>query len=106
MPHDSGIHVVVLDESPPLAAAFGGAFARAGYRVSALADCEVGPAEVLRRRPDLLVLDVQGGFGRGMGLLRDLRAHPAGRDVPVLVSPTITPNARRAHAADLQALGA
>jgi DNA-binding NarL/FixJ family response regulator len=106
MPHDSGIHVVVLDESPVLATALGGAFARAGYRASAPAAIEVGPAELLRLRPDLLVLDVQGGFGRGMGLLRELRAHPAGRDVPVLASPTITPNARRVYAADLQALHA
>jgi DNA-binding response OmpR family regulator len=108
MQHGTGIHVVVLDESPALVTAFGGAFARAGYRVSALADCaEAEPADVLRLRPDLIVLDVQCGFGsRGMGLLRELRAHPAGRDVPVIASPTITPNARRAYAAELRALRA
>jgi DNA-binding response OmpR family regulator len=107
-PTRSGIHVVVLDESPALAAAFASEFARAGYRVSVLTDCDqVEPTDLVRLRPDLIVLDVACGFGhRGMGLLRGLRACPAGRNVPVIASPTITLYDRQARAAELRALGA
>jgi CheY-like chemotaxis protein len=98
-PTRSGIHVVVLDESPALAAAFASEFARAGYRVSVLTDCDqVDPTDLVRLRPDLIVLDVACGVGRGMGLLRDLRALPAGRTVPVIASPTITLYDRRGRA--------
>ncbi len=57
--------------------------------------------------PDLVVLDLQCGAGlRGMHLLRDLRADPAGRDLPVIASPTIAWFDQRAFAAELLALRA
>src|SRR5436190_20673331 len=84
-------HVVILDESPVLATAFGRVFVDADYRVTALADCAITPAEVLALRPHLIVVDLQCGYSRrGLDLVRGLRAKPTGRDVPVIASPTLT----------------
>ncbi|HEY7032829.1 MAG TPA: hypothetical protein VH482_15910 [Thermomicrobiales bacterium] len=107
MPVPQAPHVVVLDGSPVLAEAYGNLFASADYRVSTLTDCAVEPAEVLRMIPDLLVLDLRCGPGlAGLDFLRRLRADPAGRDVPVIASPTIAPVDQQAHAAELHDLDA
>jgi DNA-binding response OmpR family regulator len=82
-------HVVILEDSLGLATAFGRVFTGADYRVSTLIDCAVAPAKVLAMLPDLVLLDLQGGDGlRGMRFLRDLRADPAGQDLPVIAAPT------------------
>ena len=55
---DSRDQVVVFEVSPAHATAFGGAFPRAGYRVSALAACAIDLARLLRLSPDPILLDV------------------------------------------------
>jgi DNA-binding response OmpR family regulator len=100
-------HVVVLDGSPVVAEAYGNFFASADFRVTTLTDCTIDPAAVLRLVPDLLVLDLRCGPGLGgLGFLRRLRADVAGRDVPVIASPTIALIDQQAHAAELRALDA
>ncbi|MFL5759068.1 MAG: hypothetical protein ACJ789_04975 [Thermomicrobiales bacterium] len=99
-------HVVILEGSRALANAFAARFAREGLQVTVLTDCGITPAELLRMHPDLVVLDIHCGPGvRGMTLLRLLRADPAGRMMPVLASPTITPIDLRRHGADLRSFG-
>jgi CheY-like chemotaxis protein len=100
-------HVVVLDGEPAVARAFGNLFAEVGYRVTPVTDCAVDPADVLALEPDVIVLDVQCDRGlRGLHLLRRLRGDPAGRDVPVVASPTSLRIDLKSHAAELRALGA
>jgi CheY-like chemotaxis protein len=100
-------HVVVLDGSPSQAELYRGHLAFEGYRITTLPGHDAVPADVLRRAPDLIVLDLQSGGGqRGLAFLRGLRRDPAGRDVPVLVS---TPGAlidTARYGAELDALGA
>lgn len=100
-------HVVVLEDSPALAQSLGAVFTEAHYRVTALTDCAVDPADLLVLAPDLILLDLQGGYGwQGLDLLRRLRADPAGRDVPVIASPKISWFASRVRIPELDALGA
>jgi DNA-binding response OmpR family regulator len=99
-------HVVVLEGEPAAAHAFGALFAEAGYRASVLTDCAGAADALLALRPDLIVLDLHCDDGRcGLDVLRRLRKDPAGRDVPVLASPTIGRRDLGPHRAELGALG-
>ena len=58
---------------------------RAGYRVAAADDGEAGLQRLFDSRPDVLVLDLMLPGRSGMEVLREVRAEPATRDLPVLV---------------------
>jgi DNA-binding response OmpR family regulator len=58
---------------------------RAGFRVTAAADGEAGLERLFASRPDALVLDLMLPERNGLEILRELRAEPATRDLPVLV---------------------
>jgi DNA-binding response OmpR family regulator len=100
-------HVVIIDGSSVYAELYSGHLAFEGYRITKLPDFDVSPADVLRRAPDLIVLDLFSGNGQlGLDFLHRLRREPAGRTVPVLVS---TPGAlidTMRYGAELAALGA
>jgi signal transduction histidine kinase len=55
------------------------------YEVEAVTDGEAALAAVRRRLPDLVLTDVMMPRLDGFGLLRELRADPDTRDVPVIV---------------------
>ena len=58
---------------------------KAGYRVAAAADGEVGLKQLFASRPDALVLDLMLPGASGLEILRELRAEPLTHDLPVLV---------------------
>jgi two-component system alkaline phosphatase synthesis response regulator PhoP len=58
---------------------------RAGYRVAAADDGEVGLRRLFDSRPDVLVLDLMLPGRSGMEVLREVRGEPATQDLPVLV---------------------
>ena len=58
---------------------------RAGYRVAAVADGEQGLERLFASRPDALVLDLMLPGRNGLEILREVRAEPATRDLPVIV---------------------
>jgi DNA-binding response OmpR family regulator len=58
---------------------------RAGFRVAAAADGEEGLERVFGARPDAVVLDLMLPGRTGLEVLRELRAEPMTRDVPVIV---------------------
>ena len=58
---------------------------KAGYRVAAAADGEVGLQQVFASRPDALVLDLMLPGASGLEILRELRGEPTTHDLPVLV---------------------
>jgi hypothetical protein len=102
-------HVVILEESPVLATAFGRVFADADDRVTALADRAITPAEVLALLPNLVVVDLQCGYGRrGLDLVWSPRetnwggqAHHRVADAVVVQSARV--HGRRARAPDRRA---
>ena len=65
---------------------------RAGYRVvEAVAIREI-TEQIVLEEPTVIILDcLLGGAGRGLDLLRELRAMPRTRDIPVVVT-TGVPN--------------
>ena len=58
---------------------------RAGFRVAVAADGEEGLERVFASRPDAVVLDLMLPGRTGLEVLRELRAEPMTRDVPVIV---------------------
>jgi DNA-binding response OmpR family regulator len=58
---------------------------RAGFRVAAAADGEEGLERIFASRPAALVLDLMLPGRSGLEVLREVRAEPATRDLPVLV---------------------
>src|SRR5512143_2774716 len=58
---------------------------RAGFRVAAAEDGESGLERVFAARPDAVVLDLMLPGRTGLEVLRELRAEPATRDLPVIV---------------------
>ncbi len=58
---------------------------RAGFRVAAAADGEEGLQRVFGSRPDAVVLDLMLPGRTGLEVLRELRAEPMTRDLPVIV---------------------
>ena len=58
---------------------------REGYRVAAAGDGEEGLERLFASRPDLLVLDLMLPRRNGLEILREVRAEPATRDLPVIV---------------------
>ena len=58
---------------------------RAGFRVATAGDGEAGLTRLFAARPDAVVLDLMLPGRSGLEVLRELRAEPATRDLPVLV---------------------
>ncbi len=70
------------------------------YRVEAVADGEAALAAARARKPDLVLADVMMPGLDGFGLIRELRADPALRTIPVIVL-----SARAGEEARLEGLG-
>ena len=58
---------------------------RAGFRVAVAADGEEGLERIFGSRPDAVVLDLMLPGRTGLEVLRELRAEPMTRDLPVIV---------------------
>jgi DNA-binding response OmpR family regulator len=58
---------------------------RSGYHVATAGDGEQGLQRLFESRPDALVLDLMLPGRSGMEVLREVRAEPATRELPVLV---------------------
>ena len=58
---------------------------REGFRVASADDGEKGLTQLFASRPDLLVLDLMLPSRNGLEILREVRAEPLTRDLPVLV---------------------
>ena len=58
---------------------------REGFRVVAAADGEEGLRRLVASRPDVVVLDLMLPGRNGLEIMREVRATPATRDLPILV---------------------
>lgn len=78
--HDADI--LLVDDNPDLLALVTDNLHTAGYKtVRMAANCAAAKAEFARRRPELMILDINLPDGDGFALFRDLRAQA---DVPAL----------------------
>jgi len=69
------VHVLVVDDDEPIAAALRRTLQYEGYRVSVAADGLAALAAVAADRPDLVVLDRMLGGMDGVSVCRRLRAN-------------------------------
>jgi CheY-like chemotaxis protein len=77
--------ILVVDDDPDMLDLVGAVLARDGYQLLTAEDGQQALEAVERRRPDLVILDVMMPRMNGYQVLKQLRANPEFRDVPVLM---------------------
>ncbi len=80
-----GKRVLLIEDEPNIIQAIGFILSRDGWTVDTHADGQTAMAEVHRRGPDLIILDVMLPNRSGFDILQDLRADPGTKDTPVLM---------------------
>lgn len=76
--------ILLVDDNPDLLALVADNLHTAGYKtVRTTSSCADAKTAFARRRPELMILDINLPDGDGFGLFRDLHA---GSDVPALFS--------------------
>ena len=77
--------VLLIEDEPNIIQAISFILSRDGWAVDTHADGKTALDEVVRRMPDVVILDVMLPNRSGFDILRDLRADPATEDLPVLM---------------------
>jgi DNA-binding response OmpR family regulator len=77
--------ILAVDDEPNIRRLVAETLGRAGYDVATAADGEQALAEVRRRAPDVIVLDVMMPGPDGFQVLRVLKDDPRTADVPVVM---------------------
>jgi two-component system phosphate regulon response regulator PhoB len=78
-------HVLVVDDDPRLLHIVAMYLGIEGYDVAIAANGEEGLAEMQKRRPDLVILDIMMPGIDGIEACRMIRADPDTADIPVLM---------------------
>ncbi|MCP3971615.1 MAG: response regulator transcription factor [Rhodobacteraceae bacterium] len=77
--------VLLIEDEPNIIQAISFILSRDGWTVDTHADGQTAVAEVARRTPDIVILDVMLPNRSGFDILADLRADEATRALPVLM---------------------
>jgi DNA-binding response OmpR family regulator len=77
--------ILLVEDEANILEAIGFILSRDGWDVRGHGKGETALAEIERVEPDLLVLDIMLPGRSGLDVLRDLRARPATRDLPILL---------------------
>lgn len=77
--------VLLIEDEPNIVQAIRFILSRDGWIVDTHADGSTALAEVARRGPDVVILDVMLPNRSGFDILQDLRAAPETQDLPVLM---------------------
>ncbi len=80
-----GKRVLLIEDEPNIIQAISFILSRDGWSVDTHADGKTALAEVARRNPDVVILDVMLPNRSGFDILRDLRADRATATLPVLM---------------------
>ncbi len=80
-----GRRIVLVEDEPHIIEAISFILSRAGWEVTAHADGETALQTIRRAAPAAVLLDVMLPGRSGYDILRDLRAHPDTRALPVLM---------------------
>jgi two-component system, chemotaxis family, chemotaxis protein CheY len=91
--------ILVVDDSASLRSVVRLMLERAGYRVAEATDGRDALRKVADLRPALVLCDVNMPGLDGLGLVRQIKAHPEHRATPVLMLTTSTDKAQKAEAA-------
>jgi CheY-like chemotaxis protein len=82
---DSSDAILIVEDSPPVAAVIQVALARAGYPVLMAGDGLEGLKIAISERPRLIITDSNMPRMDGFGLLRALKANPMTSEIPVIM---------------------
>ena len=77
--------VLLIEDEPNIIQAISFILSRDGWTVDTHADGATALAEVARRAPDIIILDVMLPNRSGFEILQDLRGNPDTQDLPVLM---------------------
>ena len=77
--------VLLIEDEPNIIQAISFILSRDGWTVDTHADGKTAIAEVARREPDIVILDVMLPNRSGFDILQDLRAAPETENLPVLM---------------------
>jgi two-component system, chemotaxis family, chemotaxis protein CheY len=91
--------ILVVDDSASLRSVVRMILERAGYRVGEAIDGRDALRKVADLRPALVLCDVNMPGLDGLGLVRQIKAHPEHRAIPVLMLTTSTDKDQKAEAA-------
>jgi signal transduction histidine kinase/DNA-binding response OmpR family regulator len=84
-PHPLGGSILVVDDDPAVLDVFKNLLNADGWRVTTASDGETALAEVARKRPSAILLDLMLPGVDGFEVMRSLRVRPATRDLPIIV---------------------
>lgn len=80
-----GKRILLIEDEPNIIQAIGFILSKDGWTVNTHADGATAVAEVQRRDPDVVILDVMLPNRSGFDVLQDLRAAPETEELPVLM---------------------
>lgn len=80
-----GQRVLLIEDEPNIVEAISYILSKDGWTVHTHADGETAMDKVLQAVPDMIILDVMLPGRSGYDILRDLRAHAATADLPVMM---------------------
>lgn len=76
--------LILVEDNPALAKALGTRLRSAGYQMILADSVSSGIAGVVRRRPDVSLIDINLPDGNGFSLARQIRNNPESRDTPII----------------------
>jgi len=77
--------VLLIEDEPNIIEAISFILSRDGWKVATHSNGHDANDVILRRKPDLVILDVMLPGKSGFDILRELRQHPQAQDLPVLI---------------------
>ncbi len=80
--------ILVIDDDPNIRELLGIHLRNAGHEVIAAKDGIEGGHAILKRRPDLIITDVEMPHMNGLELVEAVRADPAQKSIPVIMLTT------------------
>jgi DNA-binding response OmpR family regulator len=98
-------HVLIIEDDVRITAALRVRFESQGYEVTTAPDAVVGLDLAVRRRPDLILLDISLPGGNGLALAQQLRSLPDTRKTPFIFVTASKDPALRRKAMELRAAG-
>jgi two-component system phosphate regulon response regulator PhoB len=78
-------HILVVEAEPAMQQLIGLNLSRAGHRATCVRDAEAALELIGRELPEMVLLEWDLPGQDGIALIRHLRAHPAARDLPLIM---------------------
>nr|WP_111299143.1 response regulator [Paracoccus saliphilus] len=97
--------VLTVDDSPSIRRMIAMTLTDAGYRVVEAVDGRDGLGKATSERFDAIITDQNMPNLDGLGFIRELRKHPSGAGIPIIVLSTDSEDALKQQAREAGALG-